>query len=590
MRRLLIATFFCSNFLNAIPCIPYATEAGICKEYQEFNRYVLEDTTEKVVYYRWDNTTPGSYDAIVDDPLLIIRTKLGGPSEEFDLMRSWSNTTRFSHFHYPASHNELDEQLPDHLSIRPPEPQLGTPDLVFDHVTPEFALSDAKTTWQISDNSSFDRIIPNFYKQESGKTSIDALSNTFLNPGHVYYFRQKATGEEWSAPISFRVIKPEAIQSIYFEVGEPLKITWKGEPDTRYWVFASNAIDFVPQIYSEEQLNGLDENGAISTGAIENLMTITEENQIVVDDSLCFYRIIAERRGAFSVPSPIIHVYSRDQVPQRTALLPLEKNPKIIQRQLFPADQHNAQIAAVPKLLRATQRNVKPNHVPQEQWDAVQPWIMPTNHAARAALDRIFSKRRVLQDSESLISAGFTNSIPGNGSQTIVTQHPKVDHYILKLYLDSQTGVSDWQSWIHRASGADQAREVIQARKLFPYIVVPYKWIYPLPNKPRASPESEGKNFILVVDKMPVLSKKESIQRWYRDMNKDRLKAIYFLTEELGLVNCSQANNLRWEHYLRIVLCDFERHHIWPTNIGNLAAWLRPEMQTYLNELITGQK
>lgn len=597
MRRLLPLFCLTSSLLNAIPCTPYVCDGRIYKEYQELNRYVLEDTSENVVYYQWDNTTPGDYDSIVDDPFLIIRTKLGGPEENFDLMRSWSNAVRFSHFSYPPSQSSIDESLPDTLAARESLPQPGSPDVVFNYTSPEFDIPSAsRVWWQICDQDSFDRIIPNLNRQVSNanKATLDPIANTFLNPDRVYYFRHKSEegGEwsEWSEPISFRVVKPEAVKTPYFEAGNPLRISWEAEPDTRYLVFASNAIDFVPDIYSEEQLNGVDENGACSTGSVTNLVAITEKSEIEVDDSLCFYRIIAERGGTLSTPSRLIYVYSRDQVPQRTALQPLEQNPNILQRQLFPADHTAAEVASIPMFLRTTRANVRPSHVPIDIWKAVQPWIMPLNHAARGPLDRIFSKRRVLHDAHSLEKAGFTNTTPGNGSQTIVTLHPKVDHYIMKLYLDSQSGVSDWQSWIHRASGADQTREAIVAHKFYPYVVVPYKWIYPLPATPMSEPDREGKNFILVVDKMPVISKKESIHRWYKDMNKDKLKAIYTLTEELGLVNCSQANNLRWEHYLRIVLCDFEHHHIWPTHVENLSAWLRPDMQAYLNELITGKK
>lgn len=572
-----------TSFLYANPCVEYLIDGGVCKEYLADDRYILADLAENVVYYRWDNKTPGDYDVLADDPLLVIRTKLGKPSEPFSLKHSWLNWTRFSHFDYPKYNVVADEPLNRLLNWKE-SPKLSLESqIVFDLSPIEFELPVADSVrWQISESIAFDHVIPNFNREENtDRVKLDLLDQTFINSNQIYYFRYALNNGEWSTPVSFRAIKPNAVTDPVFETDYPLTISWKTEPDTRYWVFASNAIDFVPEIYSNFQIESVDAQGEIVAAPNKNLQTITTRGEIEIDDSLCFYRIIAERDGIYSVPSPLIYVYSNTQIPHRTALQGFE-------RKLFPVDAAAESTGSMFKK-QMGKSNKKPPQATSEAWAAVQPWIMPLNHAARAALDRIFSKRRVLHSADTLLEAGFDNATPGNGSQTIVTFHRKLPHYVLKLYLDSQTGVSDWQSWVHRASGAEMTREAIKAHKFYPVIVAPYKWIYPLPAEPVAAPGLEGKNFVLVVDKMPLLSSKESIQRWYKDMNKETLKAIYVITQELGLVNASQVNNLPWERNLRNVFVDFEYHHVWPTNVENLKQWLRPEMQAYLDQLIQNQ-
>jgi hypothetical protein len=566
--------------------VEYFTQGGICKEYLDdaHNCYVMADLAKKVVYYQWDNKTPADYDALADDPLLAIRTKLGSPSEPFDLSQSWINWTRFSHFNYPAFHVVADEPLNPLVHWSEAQNPVAAAGVIFDLSPIEFQLPNAgEVRWQISDSLSFHSTIPNLNREEkTDKVLLSIIDQTFINSNQVYYFRYAAKTAngwgEWSTPVSFSAIKPAPAVDPTFEPDYPLSIKWNTEPNTRYWVFASNAIDFVPEIYSDTQIESAEPKGTIRTIPNKNLQRITTDGELEIDDSLCFYRIIAERNGIFSVPSPLIYVYSTTQIPQRTAL---QQNDDGLERTLFPSD-----IALGSTKFRMEKTNKKPAQATNQAWNAVQPWIMPLNHAARAALDRIFSKQRVLQDENTLLEAGFDNNQPGNGSQTIVTSHRKLRHYVLKLYLDSQTGVSDWQSWVHRASGAEMAREAIKAHKFYPQIVAPYKWIYPLPSDPAAAPGSEGKNFVLVVDKMPLLSNKESIHRWYKDMNKETLKAIYVIVEELGLVNASYVNNLPWERDLRNVFVDFEYHHVWPTQVENLKQWLRPEMQTYLDHLI----
>lgn len=583
MRLILTLTCLYASSLNASIFTQFSSDDIVYREFHVADSYYLEDQTHQIAFYGWDNNTPAGYDVLADDPLVAIRTKIGGTQDSFNIMDSWANWTHFSHFTYPTSVFG-DKMLPEYLKTVEKSDSYNS-ELTFDHTPPVFELPSQETVvWQISGDPNFNHIISNLSGIAKGRVTLDPLSETFLNNDQVYYFRWRNKADtQWSSALSFKVLKPEPVNP-EFTQDDQLLITWDAEPNTRYFIFASNAIDFVPEIYTESQLDGVDSSGNLILSPNKNLLTITESGELAVDDSLCFYRVVAERQGVYSVPSPLIYVYSRTQNPKRT-FLERSSASNTLERVLFPSDKSYK--TNIPMLSTATkvEPNVKPSHVSNAAWNAVQPWIMPLNHAARGPLDRIFSKERVLHSKETLEKAGFTNSKPGNGSQTIVTTHPKVPHYVLKLFLDNQNE-SDWENWVNRASIAEQVRITIKERKYFPILVAPYKWIYPLPPTPRADPSLPGKNFILVVDQMPLLPREDNKKRWARDMDEKRLDAIYDIIQTFGLINATHINNLPWSRNLRNVFVDFERHHVWPTQIQNLQPWLNPDMQRYLQQLI----
>lgn len=571
---------FTINSLSAGSCIEYQINGTICREYHDAGGYYFEDGEQHRLYTYWDNQTICDYDTIVDDPLLVIRAKAGSISDSYQVEQNWLSWARFSHFYYPPHNEPIEALIPPYFAQHSPSVEQSSDPLVFDHTPIRLPVpADTLVEWQINRDPAFTNTALAMQGQtKDGVVALHPLAETLLTAGETYLFRYREENGQWSEPAPFVSMKPKAVLHPVFTPEEPLTLSWNSEPETNYWIFASNALDFVPEIYSPVQLEGVDESGTPLTSPNENLFVVTQSNRVNVSDGYCFYRIIPEKNGMFGTPSPLVYVYSPSQKPLRSVL---STGKSAAERIVFPMDH---QTPPQSKVLA----NVKPPHVSRQAWSSVARWIMPLNHAVRAPLDRIFSQKRALADEQSLLDAGFTNALPGNGSQTVVTEHPKVKWYVLKLYRDDQPITDEWKDWVHRASGAEQTRHAIKAHKYYPLLVSPYAWIYPLPALPRGQGDY-AKDFILVSDKMPRLSDAENLKRWNRDMDRERVKAIYTLVEELGLVNATTAQNLPWTRNKRNVFIDFEKHHVWPTQVVRLQQWLRPSLQQYLRELISGK-
>lgn len=59
------------------------------------------------------------------------------------------------------------------------------------------------------------------------------------------------------------------------------------EPGTQYYIFASNAFDFMPSIYHQEQYNVIGEEELISE-EVDNLVAITSECSMNIGTEYAF--------------------------------------------------------------------------------------------------------------------------------------------------------------------------------------------------------------------------------------------------------------------------------------------------------------
>lgn len=229
--------------------------------------------------------------------------------------------------------------------------------------------------------------------------------------------------------------------------------------------------------------------------------------------------------------------------------------------------------------------NVKPALVEQTVWDTVTPYLMPLNHPIRAKLDRLFSSQRVLLNAASLKAAGFSDTKPHMFSHAIISENSKFDGYVFKMFSDSQPNLIDWEQWVRRAWGAASARAAVNRLGLSKQIVIPKKWIYPLPQEPAPPAGYSRKYFILVAQKIPLESKDKSYKIWRKKMSKERLRAIVQLIQEEGLVDNVYAFNFPFAKDGRNALIDTEHSHHWPVHFGSMKKWLAPHMHVYLDQL-----
>lgn len=227
-----------------------------------------------------------------------------------------------------------------------------------------------------------------------------------------------------------------------------------------------------------------------------------------------------------------------------------------------------------------------PSQVDQGVWNNLIPYLLPSNHPIKAKLDKIFSESRATLNSDALTAAGFTEPTPRPYSHTIVTGHPDIKGYLIKLYTDEQPDVVDWDELIKRIQGAHYTREAIAKHKFESMFTVPRKWIYPLPDNPAPPPGYHQKHFVLVVEKVRILEKYANYDQWSgATMTPKRLNAIYTILQEVGLDDSMYAFNLPFTKFGKQAFIDTARFHRWPIPFEKSNQYLSPKMKKYWKQL-----
>jgi len=573
------------------------------------------------VYLTLDNQSIANVDDITLDPFLVIRTKASRQDAEMNVINSWCKFAQYDAIHpgtYAGQHVEMDELKQTALESKrlfrsQKEILVKNTSRIFTENDPYFLIETDHNTceeiyWQISDkpfDSEHSRpLCVNFegHQKPTSKVALDLISATFINPNHVYYFRVKAKHEgnwtAWSDVFSFTVNKPEAVKEAAYEVDAEFEdvIRWESDNSegTRYYVFASNAMDFIPTIYYDKQINVMREGEVVESEANQNLLTITTEKCVRINDEYAYYRVVAEKNGLFSVPSPIVRYFKDDLVLPRNVLQFNENN--LAKRVNFPAPySHFARkiedpLESVSRRMFGSERIHRPEGVSNDVWNHVTPYLIPDNHPMKEKLDRIFKKTRASHSTTSLSYAGFTDIKKGPFSHATICRHHKLKGYIVKLFRDEQKGLSDWKQWVSRASGSKCVRESIQKHGWGRVLKAPRKWIYPLPSNPPAQPGADKKNFILIAEDMKIIATKDNKSLWKsHEITKPLLDAIFTLITEEGLSDTVQAFNMPFSIDGRIALIDLEHHHEWPIPYRVLLRYLNSSNAEYWDQLIKHQ-
>lgn len=471
---------------------------------------------------------------------------------------------------------------------------------------PDFAIEGQRSCeylwWQIAADPQFERIFSHFDTIESYEPtlSIDAVSQTFLNPNTEYYLRARGIDQgqlgEWSEPIGIRLDKPVAVEDVLFEKDPAggYVLSWDEFPETTYWIFASNAFDFVPEIYSDMQIDAIEDGVVTQFADNQNLVAKTQSNVFKVDGSKAYYRIIAEKNGRLSSPSPLIHIYDHGLYHPRTALQRVSDqlgSTKVF-RITLPATAYAHGVppfidrfAAIPGMANVRGMARSP-HVDEATWQKMAPYFMPDNHPLKPKLDRLFKASRVTLNESSILNAKFENAKPGKFSRTIVTKHKKLKGYYIKFFSDEQH-VDDVRLCLKRVEGAAATREAIDRHGYQKLFKVPQKWIYPLPAEPSPPPGYHRKNFIVIAEDAEILKKKDNYNAWKSSrMTKERLGAFYVLLKEVGLCDSVYAFNSPFAKDGRIAFIDTEYYHAWPVHYHLTRKYLSPTMEEYWNQLI----
>ncbi len=216
--------------------------------------------------------------------------------------------------------------------IQLPLVEIANSHYLFEYCRPRFEVKALtagieKLWWQISTTADFGCIIPNFdcIDKYTGFIELSVVNHTFINPDHDYFLRVKSFAKgvwsEWSKPSSFSVKKPHRPFGIVSQLTKDgtLSLNWRSQDqdDVLYYVFGSNRYHFVPEIYSDIQVEKTRNHLVRKTSTNRNLITITNQRQCVIGCDYLFYRVIAKKEECYSVPSDLIdicHLVKEDNV------------------------------------------------------------------------------------------------------------------------------------------------------------------------------------------------------------------------------------------------------------------------------------
>lgn len=226
----------------------------------------------------------------------------------------------------------------------------------------------------------------------------------------------------------------------------------------------------------------------------------------------------------------------------------------------------------------------------EEFSQSLTPYLLPSEHPLKAKLDAIFTKSRVLLSVETMKQAGFTPVVPRKFTRLIVSTHPDLKGYIVKVYLDTQRYYKqkpEYFWWKKRIKGAKAIAAFIEKKGLTHLYKVPKKWIYKLPKSPAAPFEFEAKNTILVEEDMELLSAEENKSQWKsKFVTSSLLNSLKQILCEIGLRDCCKIDNIPFAKDGRIAFIDTQSFYEGKPPLKRLKKFLGEKQQAWWEKII----
>jgi hypothetical protein len=224
--------------------------------------------------------------------------------------------------------------------------------------------------------------------------------------------------------------------------------------------------------------------------------------------------------------------------------------------------------------------------VSEDIWGKVQPYLLPLDHPAKSFLDKVCSKRRILESDDALKKAGFLFRPNSTRTGMIVARHMEMWGYLIKTHLDTKDVQNrDASIWMHRVDGANLIRECIKAHGYEHLLKTPRKWLYPVP--PDSTSGRYRQNFMLVVEDMHILEHSKNKDAFKKKMNIEKMDALVTVMKECRLNDCVYVFNIPFSHDGRIAFVDTEHFNIKsrPIKFFKLTPYFSSKMQKHWKKL-----
>jgi hypothetical protein len=227
-------------------------------------------------------------------------------------------------------------------------------------------------------------------------------------------------------------------------------------------------------------------------------------------------------------------------------------------------------------------------HISRAVWDEVKPYLLPKDHPATPILDKLFTKSRITNNTQTIRSAGF-KYLTKQGQHIKTVRHRSLKGYLIKIVTDNDaTFIPVWKHWIQRIHGAELVREGILKYQVENFMVVPNKWIYMLPKYPlpRKEVETIAKHFVLVVEDLNILDDRANQIAYRKKIKNKHLRALFNIVTDYGLKDSCSIDKIPWNKKNKISFINTECVNIWPVDYKPLLKYLDSTHKVYWQKLI----
>lgn len=153
--------------------------------------------------------------------------------------------------------------------------------------------------------------------------------------------------------------------------------------------------------------------------------------------------------------------------------------------------------------------------------------LLPVNHPLQHQLRNLFENPKMFKSLGHLNKAGF-HTISKRDHKIMVASHPGMHNYLIKKFSVSTPQNAQLHNYLKRISGARALQEFIHLNRL-QNIIVPQKWLYPLPDH-FCDPNTGERTYLLIVERLDICSGKGrpdgEVARRYSNIDYDTLKEL----------------------------------------------------------------
>lgn len=209
-------------------------------------------------------------------------------------------------------------------------------------------------------------------------------------------------------------------------------------------------------------------------------------------------------------------------------------------------------------------------------------YLLPNKHPLYTQLKHLFEHPDMFETPDHLRAAGF-QVINKVHRKLMVATHPSIKNYLFKKFQNCISKEHQLRNYLSRIDGARALSHFIAENHL-QHIVVPKKWIYPLP-KQFSNPITREKTYILIVEKIDICSGGKNsdgeVAKKYYNMDKAILKELCMVIYQFRGLD-SMLHNMPFTHQNKIAFIDTEKWNIKREGFLRKAMpFLSKENQTY---------